>query len=109
MTPTAPIGSLRPPPNVNPSPRQRFQESSQSISHHRELIQRNEFQRALDYAVLHMQWVMAKQEFKDFNGVAANQMKMVGVHEFIAIFKTLAEPPPTAIGIIDRDNLNQNT
>lgn len=105
MSPTAPIGSLRPPPNVNPSPRQRFQESSQSISHHRELIQRNEFQRALDYSLLHIQYVMAKMEFKDFNTQAANAIKMVGIHEFIAIFKGLAESTPTAPRVVDPDNL----
>jgi hypothetical protein len=93
------------PINVNPSPKVRFQESAQNISKHRDMIQTAEFQRACDYSLMQMQWILAQDKTDSFNAKAANQLKMDGVLEYLAIFRTLGEQPQAAPRILDTGNL----
>lgn len=78
------------PPNVNPSPKARFQQASDNISKHRALISTHEFQRACDYALLDYQSTLAKQ-MTTANDAAANHFKITGALEFIQAMRTLGE------------------
>lgn len=95
-------------PNVNPSPKSRFQESQQNVSHHRELIQRNEFQRACDFGLLQYQGQLASMDLQgNMNNAAANHLKITGVIEFLHVLRHLGETAQQGPKIVDRDNLIQ--
>lgn len=97
------------PPNVVPSPKQRFQESQQNVSHHRELIQRNEFQRACDFAMMQYQGELAANSTDNFNVCAAAHLKITGALEFIRVFRLLGEQVIPGPKIVDRDNLTHQS
>ena len=79
-------------PNVNPSPRAKFLAIKACVDAHRNLIERQDFNLALEYAERQYLWEKAATN-GTANDAAANFYKFQGVHEFIRILKTLAEQP----------------
>lgn len=96
-------------PNVNPRPKARFLESADFIRHHRELIQRTEFQRASDFALLEFQAQLAMQQSENFNEAAANHLRMQGAIQFLHVFRTLGEQAVPAPKIVDVGNLTHQS
>jgi len=81
--------------NVNPSPKARFIAVKTYVDAHRELIQRPDLQRGLDFAL--MQMMMDEcQSAVDGNSAAAAAYKMAGAKGFIKILRELAETPAVA-------------
>ena len=76
--------------NVNPTPKERFIAYKPFVDGHRELIGRPELQRGFDFALLEFQRELAAG-ITDGNGAAANHYKLAGAHEFIRVFRKLAE------------------
>lgn len=79
---------------TNPSPKSRFQESSQNVSTHRELVGSNALQRALDFALLHYQQNLYNMH--DHTNPELGRLigtKLVGAMEFVHVFRNLAEAP----------------
>jgi hypothetical protein len=76
-------------PNVNPSPRVRFQSVPENIKRHRELVTRDDLQTSLDFALLEYQRLVMKTTEPQVAGMG--HFKMAGALEFIHAFKTLAE------------------
>jgi hypothetical protein len=68
------------------------------VETHRALIQRDDLQRGLDYALLEYDRILIEQR-NDANTAAAGFFKIMGAHEFIQCLKTLAESPrlPTIV------------
>lgn len=91
-------------PNVNPTPRQRFQSVKGCIEAHRSLLEIPAFDRALDHACLEYQTRLGN-EATDPNRAMAVGFKMAGMFEFLTILKTLAEAAPTAPPKPPSDNL----
>jgi len=77
-------------PVINPSPKKRFTDYKAYVDAHRELMQKPEVQRGLDYALMQMLHELSETSL-DGNSSAANQYKLVGAKEFIRHLKTLAE------------------
>lgn len=77
-------------PITNPSPRDRFQLSGENISKHRNLVDSNEFQRAIDFAMLEYASIVAMQ-VKEANSAAASGLRILGAHEFVHILRNLSE------------------
>lgn len=88
--PTTAPPPVKPELNINPSPRQRFQLKAENIRAHRAIIEKDEFQRSLDHALMQYQ-LMLVVDAKDGNSAAAAHYKMQGVLEFLHQFKYLAE------------------
>lgn len=90
--PATPANQKAQPPAFNPnsSPRQRFQSVPAWIGTHRQLVDSEPFQRAVDFALLqYQQQVSAK--IIDANGAGAAGLKMQGVVEFLAVLRNLSE------------------
>lgn len=79
--------SLSTQPFLNPSPKVRFQSSDQNISKHREMVDRNEFQRACDFALLEYQAKLCQQE----PNAGIIGVKIMGAQEFLKEFRLLSE------------------
>src|SRR5437867_13267220 len=77
-------------PIINPSPKARFMESGQSISKHREMVQSNEVQRALDYGLLEFQRQVL-DGLTNLNEAAGAALRIQGALQFAHLLKTLAE------------------
>jgi hypothetical protein len=85
----------------NPQPKARFQESSQNISKHRDMVESTEFQRACDFALLQYTALMTQTALDNFNIAAACHFKLAGAQEFILTLRTLAESAtPSASPIV---------
>ena len=74
------------------------------VDDHRELMQRPDVQLGLDYAMAERMWEKSGgnvQVSVDGTAAAAKYYTLLGAHEFIRVFKSLAEspqiipPPPT--------------
>lgn len=78
------------PLTVNPSPKARFIGYKPFADAHRELIQKPELQRAIDFATQQMVWDLTKQEV-DGNAAAARYYYLKGAHDFVTTLKDLAE------------------
>jgi len=76
-----------PRPNVNPLPKARFQTSADSITKHRDLVDRNEFQRGCDFALLEYQAELCDKE----NNPTVVGLKIAGAQEFLKVFRLLSE------------------
>lgn len=79
-------------PITNPTPKQRFQESGENISRHRDLIATKEFVRGCDFALLQYQAELALRT-ADATNAASNHFKMMGALEFLQTLRLLAEMP----------------
>jgi hypothetical protein len=80
------------PPNVNPTPKARFQESGNNIAEHHTLLESRPFQRACDFGLQQYMLKLATVT-GDFNTAAAAGFKMQGAQEFLATLRLLAEKP----------------
>jgi len=78
-------------PSVNPRPKQVFQQAAALMSKHRDLMQDNALNIAIDTALLEMQRRQAVVSDKDVTGAATNHFKVQGALEFVAILRNLAE------------------
>lgn len=84
---------------VNPSPKDQFQQSSENIKAHHELIQSPVYERAEEFALAHYTRALAGELARTTDPQASqvkamqNGLKMLGAHEFIAELRNLAEKP----------------
>ena len=92
------------PPQVNPSPRTRFQMSPDNISKHRDLIATREFDRACDFALLEYQGHLSVASKTQMDAMESGY-KAKGAIEFLAVLRTLGEQPQRAEPRVDPDNL----
>ena len=74
---------------INPTPRARFQVSSDNVSKHRDLVDRNEFQRGADFALLQYSAELTEKE----SNPTVIGLKIAGAHEFLKTFRLLSEKP----------------
>lgn len=92
-------------PNLNPMPGDRFRDSPNSISEHRAMVESRPFQRAVDFAMLEYQAVLAREVQSAPTMAAGQGFKLCGVYEFIAVLKTISETPaiirPVITGNLD--------
>ena len=95
-------------PQVNPSPKSRFQSVPNNISNHRALIEKAEFDRAADAAMLEYQKALAAQAV-DGNSAMSAGFRMQGALEFLSMFKTLAEQTQMPAPRRDVDNLTDTS
>lgn len=94
-------------PNItNPTPKQSFQESSDNISKHREMIVSRSFERGIQYALSEYQLFLSRA---NPNEAMLSHFKHVGAQEFIAVLRNLAEKPqPIVVVPKPSDNLQGN-
>ena len=78
---------------TNPTPKQRFQESAQSVQKHRAMVDLAEFQRAADFSTLEYQAELSQRN-SSMNEAAGNALKMQGAMEFLQVFRNLGETTP---------------
>lgn len=81
-------------PRVHHSAKARFQQSADNISKHHKIVDSSEFQRGIDFALLAYQEYLT-MNCRDANTAMTAMVKQSGAHEFIQIFKELADPQPT--------------
>lgn len=81
---------------VNPPPKIRFQETRGNVSEHRELLQKVEFGRALDWALLQYQYDLCRADLP-INESGGNFLKLKGAHEFVRTLYHLAESPVASV------------
>lgn len=72
---------------VNLRPKVRFQQSNNNIAAHRDLVDRNDFQRACDFALLEYQAKLCEQE----PNAGIIGVKIMGAQEFLKEFRLLSE------------------
>lgn len=89
--------------NKNPSPKQRFQLTRPALEAHNALMQRPEFGMSCDFALMEYQWRLSSQS-ATFNDAAANNFKITGALEFLAVMRNLGESTPLPVRQ-DLDNL----
>lgn len=77
-------------PVVDISPKKRFQAMSTVVAKHRELVVSDQFQIALDHALLQYQTVLTSPQL-DGNAAAQAGLKLQGAQEFIRELKLLGE------------------
>jgi hypothetical protein len=94
---------------LNPLPKTRFQESKDNVSKHRDMVASREFERAIDFALLHYQasLTLAAGDH-NFNNMAVMGLKIAGAQEFVHQLRTLSESRTVTINRPD-DNLIHNT
>lgn len=81
--------------NANPTPKQRFLESKDNISAHRDLIQSRPFDRAIDTSLAEYQRLLAQgPNDGNVNQALAGHYRQQGAVEFVHILKNLGEQPP---------------
>jgi hypothetical protein len=89
--------------SVNPTPKARFQLSAQNISAHRELVDKREFERASDFALLQFQAELCDKE----NNPTIVGLKIAGAQEFLKVLRALSENEVLKIAPRPNDNLAQ--
>jgi hypothetical protein len=92
------------PISVNPSPKTRFMQNGDHIVKHKQMVDSPEFQRGIDFAMLHCQSLWAAQ-ITDGNTAMAVGLKMQGAMELAQNMKMLAESHRPQIAR-SNDNLN---
>lgn len=92
------------PVSPNPSPRVRFQAIPNAITQHKALLEKPEFDRAADYALMEYNRLTAEQ-VRDGNSAMAMGFKLQGALEYLQTLKTLAEAAPVMMARKDLDNL----
>lgn len=85
------------PPAINPTPKQRFQESPDNISKHKALLENRELQRAIDFSLAEYSAQLALTVSENPNLATVAGLKSTGVHEFLMTFKMLATNPPKPV------------
>lgn len=79
-----------PEPIRHPTPRQRFLMNGAFLKEHHNLVDSIAFERGCDYALLQYQRQIS-ENITDANGAGAAGLKMKGVMEFLAVFRSLAD------------------
>lgn len=92
------------PANVNPSPKARFMAVASNLREHRAMIEKVEFDRSIDSAMLEYQKLLSGQAV-DGNTAMSAGFRAQGAIEFIGILKTLAESVQMPAARRDIDNL----
>lgn len=91
---------------TNPLPKTRFQETDKNVTKHRDLIGSDNFQRAIDFALLQYQAQVALEPLNgNFNAAAAAHFRQLGALEFVQTLRLLAESP-TPRSVSNTDNLD---
>lgn len=93
---------------TNPTPKKRFQESTDNISKHRDLIQTREFERASDFAMLQYAARLQEETNGNLNSAAAAHLRMTGAQEFLSIFRNLGESVELPTHRVETPNLDHN-
>lgn len=75
------------PRSLNPTPKARFQLSNDNISKHRDMVDKREFERGADFALLQYSAELCDKE----NNPTVVGLKIAGAHEFLKIFRLLSE------------------
>lgn len=88
------IATLPSRPNLNPPPKHRFQESADNISKHREMVESRTFERAIDFALMQYQLLLAAETQRNPGAAAFSGLKATGAVEFVDVLKNLSEMPP---------------
>jgi len=104
LTPPGTVPPVR--PVINPSPKSRFMESADNISKHRAMVDRGEFQRALDYAM--MQYVARISVNTETGTSASNMFKICGAQEFAQELRLLADEWNPPVRRVLPQNLNHD-
>jgi len=91
---------------TNPTPKTRFQASPDSVSKHRDMVASREFERAIDFALLHYQRQVTELSTENFNVAGANQFRLIGAQEFVAVLRNLSEAPTLLDRGVSIANLN---
>jgi hypothetical protein len=94
-------------PNINPTPKQEFQQNQAWLQMHNEMIQQPMLAVSLQFALLQMQRAMCDAKTGDGNQAAQNHFKMQGATEFVAIFKAMGQMPELPPTKLDPRKLNQ--
>lgn len=92
------------PANVNPTPKARFMAVASNVREHRAMIEKAEFDRAVDTAMLEYHKLLSGQAV-DGNTAMSAGFRAQGAMEFIGILKTLAESVQMPAARRDPDNL----
>lgn len=79
-------------PNPNPKTRFLTHSPAHTISKHREMVDSEAFQKAVDFSLLQYQADLSNQ-IRDGNTAATAGFKMQGVIEFMGILRNLSETP----------------
>jgi hypothetical protein len=106
MNPSEPAPTITIRPNLNPSPKQRFQKASATVSRHRDMASGDAFQTGADFAMLQFTSDLARTVKDQVTAMSAG-LKLQGAYEFLQEFRLLAEtprPPQTTA----TDNVNPN-
>lgn len=80
-------------PLINPSPKQKFQQTPANIHAHRELMQNDDFERGVEAALLEYQSLLSRTDPFNFNQCAAAHLRIQGAQEFLHQLRHLAEQP----------------
>jgi hypothetical protein len=91
-------------PQVNLSPKLRFQKINGAITAHRALLENVWFDAAADAAMNELILQLSMQ-VRDGNGAMSVGFRMQGAQEFLSMFKTLAEQNQLPKPRSDPDNL----
>ncbi len=92
---------------INLSPKARFQQSNDTISRHRAMLETREFERASDTAVIQYAALIA-ETVKDANSAVAAGFKLQAVFEFLHTMRNLGEQPPKIVSAPITQNLNHS-
>lgn len=88
-------------PIKNPTPREIFRESGDSVTKHRNLIDLPEFSRAVNFSLLEFQTLLAAQ-VKDGNSAMCVGFKLQGALELMTVMRNLAEPAPVLQRLVEK-------
>lgn len=94
--PSPPLKQL----SANPSPKWRFLQSKEFVEKHRELVDSDEFQRAVDYGLAQYLRGLVDTAPNDISSStymassASLFQRVVGAHEFLSVVRNLSEVPP---------------
>lgn len=77
---------------TNPSPKTKFISHENNVKNHRALLDRPEFDRAVDVGLLEYQRVLCETR-GDMSMAAANHYKLAGAQEFVHVLRNLSETP----------------
>lgn len=94
---------------LTPSPKARFLSLKSCVDQHMDLLSRPDLQLSLEQALLQYNWeVCGGGNMVDINGnsAAASFYKILGAHEFLRIFKTLAQPPAPAKSQVSQQEIS---
>jgi hypothetical protein len=80
---------------TNPQPKARFQESTQNVTQHRDMVAITPWQRAMDFGMLQYCSLLA-QQVTDGSSAMAVGFKLQGALEFQMTARMLAETPISA-------------